>query len=622
MGARNERVLLLLPSGRDYLIGFVACLYAGAIAVPVFPPHLKRPSPRVGAISADADARFALTARATTAYRDRIISNTPALRRCIWISIDGIDAQKAYEWKEFSPRSSDLAFLQYTSGSTGTPKGVMVCHDNLVYNIEWTARNCRLDSSSVSVSWLPPFHDMGLIEGLLVPIYTGFLGVSMPPMAFLKQPMRWLRAVTDYNGTHSSAPNFAFDLCVQKSTPQGRHGLDLSLWKSVLIAAEPVRRSTIEAFCTVFEPFGFDRHAFCPGYGLAEATLTVSVAFPEADLKYCSVPTTSPDPDQTSNSRSAVVRLTETVACGSVLPGTEIAIVNPQSRIRCRMGSVGEIWLRGPAVARGYWNQREETLRTFGARIAGEESHTYLRTGDLGFLKNDELFITGRLKEIIILNGQNYYPHDIELTCAGSHEAFESVGGAAFSVDTGRDERVVVAHEVNRLHLRKLNPEPVVKALCRAVADAHGIPVHAVVLIPPGHLPRTSSGKVQRTRCRQMYHDHTFEALYHWSCLEQINDLSTSSGDGSGLSGNIEDFLIQEISRRRALPVESVALDASFVDFGLDSVDMAEITETLEQNLPLSLDPNVFWSYPTIRHLVFHIQNSLESRVETKLVSE
>ena len=437
LGLRGERVILLYPPGLEYIAAFWGCLFAGAVAVPAYPPRLNRNLERLQAVVADARPSAALTNGQTLSRLKPLLHEVPALRALKWVATEEIDICSAERWREPEVEGSTLAFLQYTSGSTAAPKGVMVSHGNLLHNQALIKRAFGQSEESVIVGWLPLYHDMGLIGNVLQPLYVGARCVLMSPVAFLQKPLRWLQAISHYRATTSGGPNFAYDLCARKINPAQSTTLDLSCWNVAFNGAEPVRAATLERFTEAFKFSGFRREAFYPCYGLAEATLLVSGSRAARPLVLKTV-----DKDALADGR--VSELTEQdapghvlVGCGAASADQSVLIVNPVSLTASADGEVGEVWARGPSVAGGYWNRAEETESTFRACLADAEEGPFLRTGDLGFVSDGELFVTGRLKDLIIIRGRNLYPHDIERTAEAAHVSLRPGGGVAFSVDVG-----------------------------------------------------------------------------------------------------------------------------------------------------------------------------------------
>ena len=509
--ATGKPVLLLYPPGLEFITAFYGCLFAGAIPVPAYPPNparLKQTLPRLKAIVCDAGATLALTTAEALPLVHGLGMLDPAFAGLHWISTDDCETAPASAGHHTS-KPDDIAFIQYTSGSTAAPKGVMVTHANLLYNASDFDHTVGYRDDDVILSWLPTFHDMGLLIGLILPLYKGMPLYLMSPLDFLKAPWRWVKGISDLGATQSAAPNFAFDLTVRRTPPGVREKLDLSHWRRVGNAAEPVRKQTIENFCEAFGPCGFRREALFIGYGLAEATLKVS----GGGIRYLTVDAATLRAGRAVPASPMTEEATRTlVSCGHTMLDTQIAIVHPETRERCEDGAVGEIWVQGPTVARGFWHKPEETRETFEARIHGSDDSPYLRTGDLGFVDDGELYITGRMKDLVIIDGANHYPQDIEWTAEASHSRFHKNCCAAFAVDDGVGEHVVVAIEARPPESREevaAVARELTTAVRQAVSQAHGVPVADVVLLRRGHIPKTSSGKIQRHACKAGYLDGT-----------------------------------------------------------------------------------------------------------------
>lgn len=500
---RGKQALLLYPSGLEFIEAFFGCLYAGVIAVPIYPPRKNQKLSRLTSIISDAEAKVALTTEDILANIQRTWQDEPLLSQLEWLTTNSI---KTISDEQFFPEitSETLAFLQYTSGSTGKPKGVMITHANLIHNSA-VLQQCFQDTSeSVAVSWLPLYHDMGLIGGILQSLYVNFPMVLMPPIAFLQKPIRWLQAITKYKATITGGPNFAYDLCVQKVKPDQLSNLDLSSWKVAINAAENVRWETLEKFTQTFTRCGFRQEAFYPCYGMAETTVLITGGKKTAQTVTRRIQKFALQNNQiveTENlSDSWVV-----VGCGYPQLNDRIAIADPNLLTRCSEGQVGEIWVSGKSVARGYWQQPEATRQTFQAYFADTAEGPFLRTGDLGFLWDGELFVTGRLKDTIVIHGQNHYPQDIEFTVQNSHPALISNSGIAFTVEIRSQERLIIVQEVERSELKHLNESELLRNIAEAVAAQHGLNIEQIVLTKPGSIPKTSSGKVQRSACREKF---------------------------------------------------------------------------------------------------------------------
>jgi len=515
--APGDRALLLYPPGLEFIAAFFGCLYAGVTAVPAYPPRLNdRSQARLRAIVEDAAPRAALTTEAIFAAAvasEALTARVPELGTVRWIATDGPGLDMGQEEADLpEPEPGSVAFLQYTSGSTAAPKGVMVTHANLVHNERMIGEAFRQDEETVVVGWLPLYHDMGLIGNVLQPLHAGARCVLMSPVAFLQQPVRWLRAISRFHGTTSGGPNFAYDLCVRRIPPEERAQLDLSSWRVAFNGAEPVRAETLERFAEAFAPSGFDRAAFYPCYGLAEATLFVTGGAPGRFPRVEAMDAAALERHEARRISEAGEEAEPADACllvssGRPWNGQRVVVVDPETAEPVPAGRVGEIWIAGPSVALGYWRNEEATESDFRARLSGTGAGTgegpFLRTGDYGFLRDGELYVTGRLKDLIIIRGRNHYPQDIERTAERSHPDLRPGCGAAFSVDVGGEERLVIVHEVERR--RRDGLDEVATAVRRAVAEEHQVQVQDVILVRAGTVPKTSSGKLQRRACRASY---------------------------------------------------------------------------------------------------------------------
>ncbi|GAC1343812.1 MAG: fatty acyl-AMP ligase [Ktedonobacteraceae bacterium] len=509
LGIAGERALLLYPPGLEFVAGFFGCLYAGVAGIPVNSPHpsrLERTLPRFHAIVNDAQPVAMLTSSPFLSLIENMCSLAPDLKALQRLATDTVTYSMAEEWQQPALNSASLAFLQYTSGSTAAPRGAMLTHGNLLHNSALIQSGFESTSETRGVIWLPLYHDLGLIGGLVEPLYCGCVAQLMSPVAFLQRPLRWLQTISRTRGTSSGGPNFAYDLCVRKITPEQRATLDLSSWDVAFVCAEPVRHETLEQFAETFAPCGFRQEAFYPCYGLAEATLMVSGGLKAAPPVVLSVQNAALEHNQVMTASKEEDDAQVLVGCGKVLGHQKIVIVHPETLTRSLPNEVGEIWLSGPSVAQGYWNRPEDTNRTFQAYLADTGEGPFLRTGDLGFLKDSELFITGRIKDLIIIDGRNHYPQDIELTVERSLPALRPGCCAAFSIDVAGEERLVIVAEVERRYQPRYHQmsqsDAIVQAIRRAVAEYHELRVYVVSLLKPGSIPKTSSGKVQRHACR------------------------------------------------------------------------------------------------------------------------
>lgn len=518
--AKGERALLLYPQGLEVLAAFCGCLYAGVIAIPVPPPEsgrLKRTLPRLRSIVKDANATFALTTANILGLIETVKDEFPEFDQMRWIDTDTVDLSLAEQWVDPEVDKDILAYLQYTSGSTAIPKGVMLSHFNLMHHCKYLKKACGYDADSVSVTWMPYFHDYGLVEGMMVPLYNGTPCYLMSPFAFIKRPVQWLRNMTKYRGTHSQAPNFAYDLCIRRVKEKDLAELDLSSWQAAGNAAEPINPRVMEKFVEIFSQCGFSWEAFAPSYGLAEYTLLVSTSPKETKPVIAAVDAASIErnkivdakPDQTTGVRYIA-------GCGQRVCETNIAIVNPVSLTRCAPDEVGEVWVSDPSMAQGYWQRTEETKETFQAYLQDTNEGPFLRTGDLGFLKDGELFITGRIKDLIIVRGTNHYPQDLEWSVQHLNSVFRPDYGAAFSIEDNGEEQLVIVQEVER-RSGEIDSEQLLGDIRQEIAEQHEIMTYAIVLAKPGTILKTASGKIQRRACRQNFLDGTINIVSAWS---------------------------------------------------------------------------------------------------------
>ncbi|WP_016949104.1 fatty acyl-AMP ligase [Anabaena sp. PCC 7108] len=528
LGSAGERALLLYPPGLEFITAFLGCLYAGVVAVPAYPPRQNMNLLRLQSIVTDAQATVVLTTSSLLANLVNQWDQNPELPTMQWLSTDDIDSNLSSHWQELKLDQDSLAFLQYTSGSTGIPKGVMVTHRNLLSNQRAIKIGFGHTDKTIFVGWLPLFHDMGLIGNVLQPLYLGIHSILMSPVAFLQKPLRWLQAISRYQATTSGGPNFAYDVCVRKITPEELSSLDLSSWEVAFNGAEPVRSETLDRFAKYFAECGFRKEALYPCYGMAETTLFVSGGLKTSPPVLYELEAAALEENQVVAAESEAGTRT-IVGCGQTWLDEKIAIVDPESLTLCPTNRIGEIWVSGSSVAAGYWQRPEQTAETFQAYLSDTGEGPFLRTGDLGFLQDGELFVTGRLKDVIIIRGQNHYPQDIELTVQNSHPALRFDGGAAFTVEQKGQQRLVVVQEVERTSLRRLNIKEVIGNITEAVIDHHGLQVYATVLIKPGSIPKTSSGKIQRHACRRGFVDGSLnvvedgnESLQHQVKLQKL----------------------------------------------------------------------------------------------------
>ena len=614
ISAPKARVLLLYPSGIDSLAGFFGCLYADRIAIPVNLPRPNRPMPRLQAIVADAQATMALTTdevQTDLLPRCQQISGLNALK---WVTTDTLDDPTG--WRPPVLPHDALAYLQYTSGSTSTPKGVMISHRNLLVNLAMQHSGFDHTPDSVIVSWLPMFHDMGLIYGALCSTFMGIHAVLLSPVSFLQQPIRWLQTITAYRGTHSAGPNFAYDLCVQKVSEEQRATLDLSSWQVAVNGAEPVRQATLDRFTSYFAPCGFRAETLCPCYGLAEATLKVSATTRSELAAVCYVRADALARNQVVLTAPDDVDARVLVGSGRTALDMQVAIVDPERQVRCAPDEVGEIWVSSSCVAQGYWQRPEETEQVFRATICDTDEGPFLRTGDLGFVHEGIVYITGRLKDVIIIRGRNLYPQDIELTVERCHEVIRQNCTAAFSIEVSGEEQLVIVGEVERRH-RHGSMDAVVEAICQAVTEQHGVQVYTVALIRPGAIPKTSSGKIQRRACRAEFNDGSLPIIHQWSTHVPLTDQAQAqvvqqpaaavASAPAHRAAEIRAWLVQRMADHARIAPETIDTHAPFERYRLDSLNAVRMVGDLSDWLGRALAPTLVYDYPSIEALSNHL---------------
>ncbi|MEV0493743.1 SDR family NAD(P)-dependent oxidoreductase [Streptomyces atratus] len=620
----GERALILCPAGLDYMVSFFACLYAGIIAVPAYPPDpafLKRTLPRLVGVIEDAEPAVILAPAATVALADSFYEHAPALRGIAWCAVDDLDTAAADGWRHPGSRRDDIAFLQYTSGSTSRPKGVMVSHGNLLHNIDaMFGTFFAHDPDQHVVSWLPPFHDMGLIFSLLTPAYAGFPVTFMAPYSFLKRPFRWLKAISDTGATASAAPNFAYDLAVAKVTPQQRETLDLSRWRSAANGAEPVRLETLERFTATFAESGFRPTAHAPSYGLAEGTLMVSSGDPDTGHVWRHL---TPDALEAGTAEDAAPGepARTLLGCGTSLSDQRVAIVDPQTLTELPDGRVGEIWVAGQSIAHGYWRRIPETEEIFQAHLADTGEGPFLRTGDLGFADGPELYVTGRSKDVIIIAGRNHYPQDIERTVEAVDGGLRQGCGVAGSREIDGEERLIVVQEY-RGSKDHAEHRRIIGEIRAELAREHGLQVFAVALVRAGTVPKTSSGKLQRSACLDSFMNDGLNAVALWRhdrdgaapavrAAAAASEPATAAPDLAppvvATAAEIEGWLKEAVAEATGSRPEAVDPALPFAAYGLQSVHMVSLAGDLEGRLGRPVNATAAWEHPTMEKLAKHL---------------
>ncbi len=630
-GLIGKQVLLLYQPGLDYLVGFFGCLYAGAVAVPAYPPRQNRHSSRIQAIIRDAEIQIVLTSSGLLPKLQTGMGKGTDLPDLPLLATDTIPNEQEFSWQMPQIHQDTLAFLQYTSGSTAQPKGVMVTHANLLQNQRMIHHAFGHSPKTVFVGWLPLFHDMGLVGNILQPLWLGIPCVLMSPTAFLQKPVRWLQAITNYKATTSGGPNFAYDLCVRAITSQQQEHLDLRSWDIAFNGSEPIRARTLNRFTKKFEGQGFKRSAFTPCYGLAEGTLLVSSAPKGCAPTITSFPVSNSVQKGDEYGHGTNNGPHSMVSSGKPCPEGKVRIIHPESGNPCEEEQVGEIWIQGPHVAKGYWKQPTSTQEIFYARVQDTGEGPYLRTGDWGFLKDGELYITGRLKNLIIIRGQNHYPHDIEETISQLHPALRLGGAAAFTLEEDGEDRLVIAQEIERTHLRTVKVEEIANLIHTAIWETHELLVHQILFLKPGSLPKTSSGKTQHHECRKRCLGKEWQLVGTWSLPgKQHSDISESDLTMASIEPpeiqelthkDIEEFILTRLSYWLKTPKKDLDVHEGISNYGLDSSFAITISGELGEFLSIELDPTIFWSYSNIRALATFLHqeiSSLQSKSETQ----
>jgi amino acid adenylation domain-containing protein len=582
----SDTVILSFPAGLEFIACFYACLMVGIIAVPVaHPSNRKHHWIRVKQISDDCNAALLLTNESAVPIATQHWSELthPPIFGLKQLETSG-------ELPQYTIKPSDIAYLQYTSGSTSAPKGVIMTHQNIIHNIMAIESGFSLDASDVVVSWLPHHHDQGLVGIILIALWVGIPAILMAPVAFLQNPFHWLHAISRYRGTYSGGPNFGFSFCVDKYSEENCKNIDLSSWKVAFNGAEPIRSDTLDDFAKAFSNVGFSANALAPCYGLAEATLAVTMT-PTLN-KYSSliVDKTSLEQREWQPSEKGVALVSSGEICGN----QSVVIVDPEHLQETEPNNIGEIWISGPSVSQGYWKNKEQTIKSMGIKLPSYPEQSFLRTGDLGYIHQGNLFVVGRIKDVIIIRGRNHYPQDIELTVNQTSEVFRKSGCAAFSCEIDSVPQLIVVQEIERVAMRKFNASEARRKVIEHIALNHEIKVHEVVFIRPVSLPKTSSGKVQRSLAKQMYINGTLKKI-----KEQKSQTKSIVSNNLSLFGNIANKILGE-------PVD---LNSSLLSLGFDSIEIIRFKQEIESKLSVTIPMELLFEN--------HPISELESKLQT-----
>jgi len=609
----GDRAWLMFPPGLDFITAFFGCVYAGIVAVPVSQLRRGRPTSSLEEIFKASQPAAVLSTAGHCKQAGGLYEGIPELLKLPWIATDEIDGAVEPQWTNPCMDGQQTAFLQYTSGSTAAPKGVMLSHENLLYNSAMIQRAFGNTEQSSAVFWLPLHHDMGLIGGIIQPIFCGGSSTLLAPAAFLHRPALWLETISKNRATVSGGPNFAYDLCARKIPVSEREGLDLSSWEVAFSGAELVRARTLDRFVAAFAEYGFREEAFFPCYGLAEATLIVSGGPRSTRPTVISVDAEALAVNRIQDTNGSVGPSRLVVGCGENLPGQQILVVNPETRLPSSTGQVGEVWVRGPSVAQGYFNQPQAAKTTFHGYVADTGEGPFLCTGDLGFLRDGQLFVTGRLKDLIIVRGRNYYPEDIEQTVQQAFDGLRVGHCAAFSVEVEERENLVIVQEIEPRR-RDLDTEAAIQGIRYAVAEKYDLEVHAIILAKAGIIPTTTSGKTRRSACRDRYLDEKLDVIAQWTADpdDEGGGIGSPGGDtvcGSVTARQIEAWLIERIATRLKTPRSRIRVTTPFLEFGIGSLDAVQIAADLEHWLGRQLSPTAVYNHPNIEDLARWLAN-------------
>ena len=605
--AVGERALLAYPPGLEFLEGFFGCLMAGIVAVPVALPKRRRATSQLAEIFRSAKPRLVLCSSVNRRELENVASFQGMVAPEHLLETDALEAGEGADWKVPETTQDDIAFMQYTSGSTSAPKGVIVSHRNLLANLSMIQESLGTNENTIGVSWLPLYHDMGLIGGVLQPFYCGGTSTLLAPAAFLQRPALWLETISQTRATISGGPDFGYDLCVRKVTEEQRRSLDLDSWSIAFTGAERIRSGTLARFEERFRDNRFRRDRFFSCYGLAEATLMVSGGPAGRSPMVLSVSVDRLAANQVQLVEASEVNSLTLVGSGRILPGQDVVLIDPKSGELCPSDRVGEIWIRGENVTQGYFEQPAETARTFSAHLPSGVDRPFLRTGDLGFLWDEQLFITGRLKDLLIIRGRNLYPEDIEQTLSGIHPSLRPGGCVAFAVDDGECERLHLIVEVDA-RCDRIEAEEVFHVSRREIAAQLDVEVDTIGLARAGSIPRTTSGKPRRAACRELFLNRKVELVAVWRAERGGGAEQNAFDDHTGAARTFtaretEEWLVLEIAGRLDLSPSEVEVSTPFLEFGMSSLDAVELTGRLEVFLKRRLSPTMIYNYPNVSAL-------------------
>jgi acyl-CoA synthetase (AMP-forming)/AMP-acid ligase II len=603
MNLKGERALMLFPPGLDFIKALYGCFYAGVIAVPAYPPRKNRSLERIRLMVIDSGAKVVLTNDDIHKTFERSFSDVEELKGLTWLPTNEPhhSTTSPLHHPTTPPQPSDIALLQYTSGSTGNPKGVMITHLNITRNCEYIRKSFGFTRKTVAISWLPTFHDMGLVGHVLQAVYTGFPSVLMSPVSFFQKPVRWLKAITKYRGTVGGAPNFAYDLLAESVTDEERQGLDLSSLQTIYCGAEPIRKSTFKNFLDASKSYGLSEEMLYPCYGMAETTLITTGPPAGRGPKYLSVSATALLNNKVQFALEGDTDAKSLVGVGFPWLDTKIRIVYPDTLAPCPPGEVGEIWISGSNVSPGYWNKVEVNREAFHATLEDDPEINYLRSGDLGFIHDGELYVFGRLKDMIIIHGRNYYPQDIEFLAERSHPALRANASAAFPVDVDGEEKLVIVAEVERSAIRDLDVTAVCDAIRYKIAEEMELAVYAIRLLQTASIPKTSSGKIQRKACKEGFIQNTLESVGE-SILDKSPSIPASKNDAVEMV-NIQAWVISWIHIKLKISLDRIDLSRPITAYGLTSMKAVQLQQDFLNKYGVNFPPYLFFERISLKEL-------------------
>ncbi len=614
--ARGQRAILMYQGTLDFVVAFFACHYAGIIAVPAYPPRRNRRMGRINAIAEDCNAAIALTTAEVIRRKEGLIDDCDSLQNIPWLATEEVPIELSGDWVLPDVDREEIGLLQYTSGSTGSPKGVVLTHANIMANLRYISEAFEIDRTCIGVTWLPPYHDMGLIGGLLMSSFLGGTSIAMSPIHFLTKPIRWLRTISNFEAQVSGGPNFAYSLCVNRIDEEDCEGLDLSSWQVAFNGAEPIRSDTLDAFTKKFEPYGFNHRSHYPCYGMAETTLLVTGSSISQPPIYKSVNRRDLAEHRVVPIDADAADARILVGCGHPVDDEKVIIVHPETRTQLAQDEIGEIWVGSESVGKGYWNKPEETERTFQATLVGNDTEHFLRTGDLGFMQGNELFVTGRLKDMIVIRGVNRYPQDIETTVEQVSDRLQDAGAAAFAIESWERERLLVVCEVDRLRV-ETDWNTIIEQIRAAVTDQHDLPPDGIILVRAGSIPKTSSGKVQRRACRDDYLNKRLLVVAQWLSWEKSEpaDREKERRTSQPIDNTLLNIVIDHVRQVAKERGKNLNADTNIViDLGLDSLERLQIANSLEDTFGGRFPDDVLQEIETIGEISAALKEHIGDR--------